>query len=378
MPEELKSSEQGQETASQEQEALDLVAKITDLKATAHTKEDYQQLTKLYQQLEQLYEGGEGRELEPWLAEQYERQMDILNSAAIIDKLESGELGIRGIDGKEYPAPTQEMIAKAIEENKELIEKKKEQGFTRFLMVPFGMKLDELITIYGQTIVKHKEDNKLFAAKKDPSDPNERLVPLELDENQPVYRWDAYNNADVEGKIVYYPEQFDKKNHKGRTKKEILESQNKENDVVAGWNILLIEDMPNIPETDPKTIGGRTQIDAKGSAMEKFLSGKKVPTPEEYLQFIERETIYSDEQGMTPEDQLMYAIYYLEETNQVIDDFRGNGKASYQIGAYFPASDYVPYAYWYRDSRQASVDRNTPGDQDDYCGVRSAVRIKKS
>ena len=53
---------------------------------------------------------------------------------------------------------------------------------------------------------------------------------------------------------------------------------------------------------------------------------------------------------MTPEDQLMYAITHLEETNQVIDDYKGKGSISYQVGAFFPASGGVPNAYWSRDS----------------------------
>src|SRR3989338_2761237 len=350
--------------------ALDIVTKINELKTAAETKQDYQELTKLYQQLEKIYEGKEGQELEPWLAQQYEKQIDILRDACGFE-LESGEVGITGIDGKDYPVPTQEEIAVLVAENKELIEKKKEQGFTKLLLVPFGMKLEYLIHAYQDVITRHKETNKLFAAKKDASDQNEKLVPLELDESKPVWVWDQYGDADVNGKLVYHPEKFDKKDHQGKTKGELLQQG-------GGWSILLIEDMPNIPETDPKTVGGRTQIDTKGSAMEQFLSGKKVPTPKEYLQFIEQETVYSDEQGMTPEDQLMYAITHLEETDQVIDDYQGNGKISYQIGAYFPSSGHVPLAYCYRDYRQAYLNRYDVDNRNDNCGVRSAVRIKKS
>ena len=54
--------------------ALDIVAKINELKTAAQTKQDYQELTKLYQQLEKIYEGKEGQELEPWLAQQYEEE----------------------------------------------------------------------------------------------------------------------------------------------------------------------------------------------------------------------------------------------------------------------------------------------------------------
>ncbi|MBI2054221.1 MAG: hypothetical protein HYT36_02720 [Candidatus Staskawiczbacteria bacterium] len=370
--EEVKDMERLEELSALEKKtkALDIVAKINELKTAAETKQDYQELTKLYQQLEKIYEGKEGQELEPWLAQQYEKQIDILRDACGFE-LESGEVGITGIDGKDYPVPTQEEIAVLVAENRELIEKKKEQGFTKLLLVPFGMKLEYLIHAYQDVITKHKETNKLFTAKKDASDPNEKLVPLELDESKPVWVWDQYDNADINGKLVYHPEKFDKKDHQGKTKGELLQQG-------GGWSILLIEDMPNIPEIDPKTIGGRTQIDAFGNAMEKFLSGKEVPTPKEYLSFLDHYEAYQGEQGMTPEDQLMYAISHLEETDQVIDDYQGNGKISYQIGAYFPSSGGVPGAYWYRGFRQAYLYGDDVGDRNDNCGVRSAVRIKKS
>jgi len=51
---------------------------------------------------------------------------------------------------------------------------------------------------------------------------------------------------------------------------------------------------------------------------------------------------------MIPEDQIAYAILYLEQTSRVIDDWLGKGSISYQTGAYFPASYGVPGAGWYR------------------------------
>jgi hypothetical protein len=84
---------------------------------------------------------------------------------------------------------------------------------------------------------------------------------------------------------------------------------------------------------------------------------------------------YKNEFGTTPEEWLMQAITMLEEKNQVIDDYQGNGKITYNTGGYFPASGDVPYAYWFRDNRQANLDRNVPTFRDDYFGARSAVRV---
>jgi len=79
---------------------------------------------------------------------------------------------------------------------------------------------------------------------------------------------------------------------------------------------------------------------------------------------------------MTSEEQIIYAIKHLEETNQVIDDYSGKGSASYQLGAFFSASSYVPYAYWRRGARQADLGGRGPGGSDSGSGVRAAVRVK--
>ena len=307
-------------------------------------------------------------EMESSFQEQYDAQIDVMKRIGMMTQLESGEWGIEGIDGKEYPAPTPQEIAEKIEANKELIEKKREQGFTRLLLVPFAHSLDNLATVYEQSILKHSKEGKLFASKKNPGDQNEQLVPLELDENQPLWKWDGYNDADINGSLVYGPKEFSE-NHGGKTKQEVIAEQ-------GGWQVLFIEDMPNIPRGNPETKGGRTQIDTGGSSIKKYIKrGEDIPSPSEYLKAIQKESVYQDESGMTPEAQLAYSILHLEETNQVIDDYRGNGRASYQVGAYFPASGVVPVACWYRDARRACLGRYYPDFRDDFCGVRSAVRI---
>lgn len=360
------SSPEQEEGISMERDvlALNLTAEIKILKQAAKTKEDYEQLTVLYQKLEKLYESKErGQELEPWLSEQYDKQVEILQKFHILSvnldhgvNRESESPGsIVGIDGKEYPLPSKSEIAELLEQNKELIEKKKEQGFTQLLITPFGIKLEDLIGKYKEVLIDHHQNNKLLATKKDPKDPDKEL---DLDKNKPVWVWDEYQNADVEGKLVYNPKEFSE-NHQGKTKEEILKEQ-------GGWSVILMEDLPNIPRNGKgEIVGGRKQLEAG-------------LTPKEYLEKLQTDPGYEHEMGMTPEEQVMYAIIHLEETDRVIDDYQGNGSVAYNIGGYFPSSDLVPDAYWYRGNRQADVHRSYPGDQNDHCGVRPAVRIKNS
>jgi hypothetical protein len=239
----------------------------------------------------------------------------------------------------------------------EMLKTKIDQGFTELLIVPFGMKLDNLIEKYKKVILKHHKEGKLFATKKDPTDPDE---PLKLDTKQPIYAWDNYKNADTEGKLVYYPKEFTTENHQGKTKQELL------NEEKQGFHILLVEDLPNIHREGN---GLSTGLEIKRNQLE---AGQ---TPNEYLEKIQTEEQYQNEQGQTPEDQIAYAIYYLEKHNQVIDDYSGKGSASYQLGAYFSASGNVPRSCWSRGGRRVVLYGGSPGDRSSGDGARSGVRV---
>ncbi|MBI2415530.1 MAG: hypothetical protein HYV33_02590 [Candidatus Kerfeldbacteria bacterium] len=100
------------------------------------------------------------RFIEQELRQQYQGTVVALNHAGLWEPLMSSptELGITGMDGKEYPLPTPAGIAGT----------------------------------------------------------------LALDTNQPLYNWKGWNNADRNGQAVYYPTQFDQTNHGGSTKAQLL------------------------------------------------------------------------------------------------------------------------------------------------------------
>jgi hypothetical protein len=285
------------------------------------------------------------------LKRQYESQRRVLESAGILERLPSGEQGIRGA----YPVPSYQEIRNLIREKRDVLEKKAEQGFTKLLIVPFGMKLDDLVEKYKAFILKHKTESKLLATKEKDIDPDE---PLGLNMSEPVWVWDEYESADENGKLVYDPKEFSE-SHGGKTKAEILAAADK---LSPAWRIIMIEVDPNIPRAGKgKPVGGRPRIEAN-------------KTPKEYLEAIGTGE-YQNESGMTPEEWLMQAITTLEEKNQVIDDWQGKGSIAYNTGAYFQATGYVPYACWDRGDRQAYLSRGAPAGRDDSVGARSAVRV---
>lgn len=290
------------------------------------------------------------------IKEQWGSQIKILSKLGILETFpESRELGIRGIDGKEYPVPKPEDITKRLEANKEMILQKMEQGFTKLVIEPFARSFDSLSEKYKKAIVEHHKNGKLFATKENPTDPDESLP---LDENQPLWKWeDGYNHCDTEDKIVYFPKEFSK-NHGGKTKKELLAS-----DPSNAWGIWLLEDMPNIPrEGKGQEIGKRHQLEAN-------------KTPAEYLKLFQTKSEYKNESGLTPEADIMYALMNLEEKNQVTNDYDGKGSISYQVGGYFVSSGVVPGSYWSRSYRRAVLGRNGASGRDSWCGVRAGVRV---
>ena len=289
------------------------------------------------------------------IKEQWNSQVKILTKLGILEIFpESKEYGIRGIDGKEYPVPKPEEIMKRLEVNKEMILGKMEQGFTKMVMEPFAYSFESLSKKYGKTILEHHKNGKLLATKEKPTDPDE---PLALDENQPLYKWDGYDKCDVEDKMVYFPKEFSQ-NHGGKTKKELLRTQ-----ILSGFNIWFVEDMPNIPrEGKGKEVGKRKQLEA----------GKEI---KEYLKIIQTKPEYKNESGLTPEAEIIYGITHLEETNQVINDYQGKGSASFQTGAYLPSSDYVPDSYFDRGDRQVGLNGCNPAGQGSGSGGRVGVKL---
>jgi len=268
------------------------------------------------------------------LEQQYHKQLEILERTGILETLSSGEQGII-INNQEYPMPTIDSILERLRANSEQLDKKASQGFTKLLVVPFGLDLQTLIEKYKQVLLKHHNNNTLLDSEG---------KSLEIDTNQPIYTWDGYQNEP----LVYFPQSFDQNNHQGKTK-----------DQLEPWQILLVEDMIDLPKAgEGKTLNQRKQLEAN-------------QTPNSYLEQILKE----QEQGLTPESWLLLAITYLEEQNKQIDDWQGKGKASYLPGAYFPKEACVPIACWGRGNRQAKLN----GDRSDRSGaddsVRSSVKI---
>jgi len=284
------------------------------------------------------------------LETQYSQRYETLKKINLLETLSTGQEGIIGLNHKEYPIPTRDEIKARIAEKEAMLEAKIEQGFTKLILVPFGTKLSNLTKSYSDTIKKHYQQGTLKATDG---------TSLQLDESEPLWVWDGYNDADANGNLIYYPKEFSQDNHQGQTKQELLDSETPS----GGWQLLLIEDLPNLPAKGKgQTIGGRQQLTANQA-------------PKEYLNKLKTESSYQDEQGLTPEAWLTIAAAYLEENNQVIDDWQGQGKACWNLGAYFPSSGSVSLGDWWRRDRQADLYRDDAGYRSSSRGARSSVMV---
>ena len=295
-------------------------------------------LTKAQERLEKDFE----------LKRQYQEQVKTLIATNVIELLpDSGKLGMYDINNQECPIPDYEEILKRLEAKAELLEKKRKQGFTELLLVPIGTPLSFLIDRTRDLIVKKHKQGKLLGTDGQK---------LELDENQPVYVDDEYQDADIKGNIVYFPQKFDKANHGGKTKEELIKE-------TGGWQIEIIEDMPDLPaEEKGKAVGGRKQLEANQS-------------PEQYLKKIQSDKQYEGEALSTPEAQLSYFMQYLQKHDQAIDDWQGKGKACWNAGAFFKGAGLVPSGDWNRDIWQFNLEGGHPGYRLDDVAVRPAVII---
>ncbi len=287
--------------------------------------------------------------------EQVTRQLDILQRMAIIKVLSDGKsLGITGIDGKEYIAPTLVDVMKRLEGKKEFLAKKIKQGFTKIILVPFAAPIETIIKKYEETLIGHKKAGKLLATKENELEPDANM---DLDPAHPINVWNEYKDGDIKNSFFYFPKKHDAIKHEGKTKLQLLA------DPMNAWQIVLVENMPNIPSLDKgKKIGGRKQIEA----------GK---TPMDYLNMLKTKKDYVGEEGLSPEADLSYAITHLEETNQVINDWGGNGNLSYELGAFFASSDSVPCLGWNRDFNRSDLWKFSVTNKDLHIGIRVGIRI---
>ncbi len=297
------------------------------------------------------------------LRKQYDSQVELLEQVGILK-----DDAIKGIDGNIYPIPTLEQIAVRLFERREDLKTKHDQGFTKLLLVPFGMSLDSLRETLKQFLLGHKSTHK-------------RCRP---NENEPLWAAGEYQGADMgdSPRLVYHPKFFDKDAHQGETKAQILAKQADDQDPFAGWTIHLFQ--PSNPK-DLDSLGfAHIPGNRQGAEYGNEIPRKDIETSkisEKYLSILQEaqsdpSSPYYLESGMTPEDWILAFIIHLTETGRPLDDWQVDREnASSLIGAFFSSDVKVPRAYWDYDRQQVNFGFNNPILAATFMGTRHSVII---
>lgn len=270
---------------------------------------------------------------------EYTHCVTALNRSGVLTFLpQSQSIGVIGIDGKEYPIPTQEQVVALFDHNRELVGRKVPQGFDRLELTPMAMPAPLLIDRMHTAILKHAAEGKMYQTRRSAADP---LVPVRVNKVKHVWIWETLRQALDTDELVYFPQEYSS-NHRGQTKLEVV------NDgricAVPGWSVGLVESLPIMPQRGQgKTAGGRKQLEIGSS-------------PNEYVQALQSQT-YQGETGKTLEDFMIKFLTRLETTNEVSNDVHDNN-ALWCLGQYLKVTyaDLVPTGRWIRDVGRVRLD----------------------
>jgi hypothetical protein len=296
------------------------------------------------------------------LEQEYIRILATLIRTGIVFQLPRSEkLGVIGINGQEYPAPTQEQLQEVFSSNHELIAWKNQQGFTQLQVTPIANSGLVLIDMVKAAISKLALREKILQTKLNSTDPD--LV-VEVNNRESIWIWDRVRRAVDTLQHVYFPKIYIEPNHQGFTKEEVI--LNSQLCAVPGWSVGLIEPAPIMPQPGQgRVIAGRTQLEG-------FF------TPRDYLKTLATPP-YQGETGWTLEDFLIHFITRLEATHQVSHD-RFDNNALWLLGSFFPnvmpKAQIVMTGYWSREiGRKMYLSAHRTGNRFKFCAARSMVRL---
>lgn len=282
-------------------------------------------------------------ELEAFVTQEYIRKMSALVETGIVIKLpKSGIIGVVNLKGNEYPVPTLEETKVIFQANKDLVNRKRVQGFTRMLLTPIAATWR---TLSEKT---NKEVDRL------------NLIPI--DNSKTTKPNEEFANADKE--LVLLANKFNKKGD-GYKKSQAI--KNRTVCAVPGWSIGLIEDMDTIPEDIGRSgfLGNRLQ----------YLAGYSANT---YLTEIgnsrSKKDPYYGETGWTIEDFYTQSATYIRQ-KQKIPHIPEINKAVILFGTFNKKFNTVPVGCWRESMNRIGINFYTPDRYDMSAGARTIVRL---
>ncbi len=282
------------------------------------------------------------------LHEQYEDQIELLNKEGFLEQMKK----------LSCPVPTLEEIAKRLYERRETLETKQDQGFTRLLLVPFATELIFFASAVQEFLVEYEKKHPDFALTK-------------------MRRWifgsydSLLDDVDVRRKygIVYHPKSagFYIPGHGGRTKKEIIEVEDKDQGKLApGWRVLLLQaphdDTPGFCGISKEKIGRvrgikKSRPDREG----KYEPWDDIDLLEASKQ--DKTSPYFGESGMTIEDWIMAFMIHLEATGKPLDEYEYQKSLAMNVaGCMSLMAKGVPNIFWDHTDKRIVTRVDNPED----------------
>ncbi len=295
------------------------------------------------------------------LEQEYARTITTLTRTGILTHLPRSEnVGLIGIDGNEYPVPTQEQLGEVFTSNKELVDRKMRQGFTQLQLTPIAMPTEQLMSRVETALREHAAAGKITETKHDGADEDSVV---RVNTAKPVWIWERVCQTLDTSSVVYFTQAYTARDHQGFTKEEVM--QDTRFCAVPGWSVGLIEPIAIMPQPgEGKIIAGRKQLD-------------RYTAPRDYLQTLSHAT-YEGETGWTPEDFLTHFLTQLERTNQV-SHARKDSNALWLLGAFMPNAMpkalLVPVGYWAHNGGRLHLTAHRTGNRLKDWVARSTVRL---
>ncbi|TAK95099.1 hypothetical protein EPO05_05115 [Patescibacteria group bacterium] len=283
----------------------------------------------------------------PELMKDYVSQLRILEKNKLLERLSSGEIGIKDLDGKEHVFPSFADIKRQLAKNREILRPKMEQGFTKLQITPFGLPFQDIIKSLSESILRHHKEGKIFSPMSDLADSNGQLIPLNVNRSDPIWTLITLYRVDEMGEMVYFPERFEPVVHGGKTKRQVLARQN---GPLNGFLVSLIRRDVAMSDLKPEL------------------------SPGKYLKMLKTDPQLKFEHGLTQEEWVTQFIINLEETDNVIDDWQF-GRTCHNLGSYFPSFRSVSRTGWNRGDGRADLGIAGIGTQNSNFGARTAVMI---
>src|SRR3989339_411925 len=330
---------------------------------------DLERLANLLERFEYLLKNGEPKKEDYTealeygekfyhLREQYDSQVELLEEVGILK-----EGAILGIDGNTYPIPTLEQIAVRLFERREKLKTKHDQGFTKLLLVPFGMSIEVLADVLKQFLRDYKEVHPSF----------------DLNANNPFFI-SFSERVDTKGSnVIIYDPLFLDRSHQGQTKTEILNKQRDAEDFFSGWTVHLFQPSDpsdqyskgfvSIPREGQGTSqGGRPSLEAGKSPSESFSVFREVENNSDSPYFLES--------GLTPMDWIIAFMIHLQETGKPLDNIVNNTEsASYLMRSLFPYAVSLSDACWNHTWRRVEIGQSGTNRRSELFGVHTSVMI---